>query len=572
MTSLALALACLNVALTFQNLWPTPWISIGLDLSVELAVTLALLALLAHFGVTPGPRAVALLAGLYMLLALARYADVTVPALFGRPINLYWDARHLPRVAAMLAESAAAWTLAFAGLASVVAIASACMLFGWAWRQVAQALVRPTPRRTLGFLGAGLAALFFAGHAGLPGIERLFAKPVTLTYSEQVAFLRDALSAGGTRQRLPPAQVWASDLQGVRGADIFVVFFESYGAITFDNPSYAASLDAARAELDAAIHDTGRRVVSARVESPTFGGRSWLAHASLLAGTDVREPGIYDLLLTTERPTLVTYFRSRGFRTVALMPGLRSDWPEGDFYRFEQIYGSRELAYAGPEFGWWRIPDQFALARLDQAEVMPAGREPLFVFFPTITSHVPFHPTPPYQPDWARLLSASPYDGDTLHDALGREPEWTNLGPAYVETVAYDYATLAGYLRLWPERDFILLVLGDHQPPAGVTGKDATWDVPVHLIASRDTVLDALRASGFADGLTPREPALGRMHELTALLLRAFASDAGARPTAVVEQGVDIAGAGVLGHPPELMTHRAGVEPIGRGEPVRLAR
>ena len=67
-----------------------------------------------------------------------------------------------------------------------------------------------------------------------------------------------------------------------------------------------------------------------------------------------------------------------------------------------------------------------------------------------------------------------------------------------------------------------MIVIGDHQPPAAVSGERAPWDVPVHIIASRPELLASLRAHGFADGLTPRRPILGPMHELLPVLLKAF--------------------------------------------------
>ena len=56
-----------------------------------------------------------------------------------------------------------------------------------------------------------------------------------------------------------------------------------------------------------------------------------------------------------------------------MMPGLQQSWPEGVFYGFNDIYDGETLAYKGPPFGWWTIPDQFAVARLDAAEIEPAG-------------------------------------------------------------------------------------------------------------------------------------------------------------------------------------------------------
>ena len=98
----------------------------------------------------------------------------------------------------------------------------------------------------------------------------------------------------------------------------------------------------------AAIHDTGRGAVSAFVTSPTFGGGSVLAHLSLLSGIEVRDQDQYVLLMTQQRPTLVSLFKGAGYRTVAVMPGLRESWPEGAFYGFDEIYGAPGLDYRGP--------------------------------------------------------------------------------------------------------------------------------------------------------------------------------------------------------------------------------
>ena len=48
--------------------------------------------------------------------------------------------------------------------------------------------------------------------------------------------------------------------------------------------------------------------MSAFVESPTFGGSSWLAHISLLSGIEVRDPDTNAKLMTAHRDTLVRAF------------------------------------------------------------------------------------------------------------------------------------------------------------------------------------------------------------------------------------------------------------------------
>jgi hypothetical protein len=236
----------------------------------------------------------------------------------------------------------------------------------------------------------------------------------------------------------------------------------------------------------------------------------------------VRDPETNAKLMTERRDTLVRAFGRGGFRTVALMPGMRLRWPEGAFYGFDEIYGADRLAYRGPEFGWFAIPDQFSLDRLDALEVTRPSRPPLFVVFPTISTHFPFSPTPPYQPDWRRISTAHPYDGPEIVRAYARQPDWTDFAPGYVDAMMYDYGVLAGYLRKHADRDLLMVILGDHQPPAAVSGERAPWDVPVHVISSRAAVLDRLLASGFAAGLTPTRPAIGHMHTLLPVLLHAF--------------------------------------------------
>ena len=293
----------------------------------------------------------------------------------------------------------------------------------------------------------------------------------------------------------------------------------SYGAVSYERHDISGHLTGSRKELEAAIHDTHRNVVSAYVESPTFGGSSWLAHLSLLSGIEVRDPDTNAMLMSQQRDTLVRTFGRRGFRTVALMPGMRE--LRRRVYGFDQIYGADRLAYRGPEFGWFAIPDQFSIDRLDSLEGTRQPRAPLFVFFPTISTHFPFSPTPPYQPDWRRMSADRAYDGPDIVRAYARQPDWTNFAPDYASAMAYDLATIAGYLRSRQDRDMVVIVIGDHQPPAAVSGEGAPWDVPVHVIASRAEILERLIGDGFRAGIRPERPALGAC-TLLPVLLEAF--------------------------------------------------
>lgn len=519
------ALLLLDASTTFENVWPTPAIRWTGEISIELAVCVLLLAVVAAYrqpaggsrATRPTASSPSWLAGLWVLLAIGRYADVTAPALYGRDVNLYWDLRFIPDVVAMVTTVARAGLLA-ASFAIVVVLCGALFIgLRWAWRRVDAAVAAEPIRRPLGTVALAVIVLFVVQHA-IWHRQAAFATPVSATYARQVRFVVSALL---TRSPLPASPRMESDFSRVRGADVFLVFVEAYGAVAYTKADIARGLAPARAQLEASIRDTHREVVSALVESPTFAGSSWLAHISVLSGVQVRDPDTNARLLTEPRQTLPRAFERAGYRTVALMPGLRQAWPEGSFYGFDDIYGANRLAYRGPEFGWFAIPDEYALQRLDALEVAKAPRPPLFVFFPTISTHFPFSPTPPYQPDWTRMADAHPYDGPSIVRAYAKEPDWVNFTSGYVDALAYDFTTLGGYLRLRAGRDIVMIVVGDHQPAAAVTGAHASWNVPVHVIASRPAVLERLRAKGFAAGLTPSH-SLGPMNTLTTMLLDAF--------------------------------------------------
>jgi Sulfatase len=310
-------------------------------------------------------------------------------------------------------------------------------------------------------------------------------------------------------------------LAGLRDRDVYLMPLESYGAVTYDHPE-AETFRAMRARFAAEIAAGGLHVVSSFLRAPTFGGASDLSHLSMLSGIDLTDPLRHDLLLTTRRPTLINLFQAAGYQTFGVYPALFWEWPEREYYGFENFIDGPMLQYPGPPMGYWSIPDQYAFARFESQYSRPAhpsAAPPRFVFMPTITTHFPFNPLPPFQPERERLLSGQPFAPAEVKAALTEKIDWLDMLPAYRRMIEYQWRWIGDWLRRPQPRDTVFILVGDHQPTANISGEGASWDVPIHILANDPALLAAFVRLGFTAGMEPPRQPLGGMHELPALLL-----------------------------------------------------
>jgi hypothetical protein len=577
-----LAFFFLNSLLSFENRWPGFGVHWMPRLSFELCLGVtALLGWVAWRGALGARSATALALG-FMLLVAVRYADVTAPAVLGRPVNIYWDGRHgleLLRVAAASLSPGQAAAVLLGGLAGLLLLTVLLtVLVRLAIVRLARSLAWPQPRLLLLAAVAALTLSFVAYVPDARDTRWFFTLPVAPTLQQQGRLLLRVLLPAHGEAVLGTGPAFDGTLKGLSAnngagpqADVLLLFAESYGAVSFDLPPVAAALATPRARLAQALADSGRGVVSARVRSPTFGGGSWLAHASLLSGLPMTEPGHHDLLLASQRPTLVSHFARHGYRTVGWLPGIKRAWPEGAFYGYTRLADDAHIGYAGPDFGYWRIPDQAAMALLHEQELArfdvpgsllpPSPRSPRFMVFPTISTHAPFQPLAPFVDDWARLNSPSAYTADQAAAALGAPLAMKQPLAHYISGLRYQFDWLTSYLQHQAPRPLVVVLVGDHQPPALVAGPGASWDVPVHVISDDPALLRRLQATGFAEGLQLPTHVLGPMHELTGLLLRAF--DGPAALSLVSEPQADPA-AGHSSHPAR-QVRRARTTPSAAG-------
>lgn len=552
-----LALLFLNLILSWTNIWPTPWVRPDHRFSGELALMVAVLMVVYALRIRLGSRAFGWLAAAYGLLVLGRYVDLMAPSLFGRPINLYWDVPQLPRFVWVTAQSWPWWQTAAAAIGVVLVTLGLHRLLRSAWGTLCEdglvAWTR-TPLRRRVTLGVGTlgAAMAVANLAGQPFTWPLVSKPVVPVYAQQLKLAASAVYAQwnpkAAAERLPPSPSVESALAlpveqrlaGVAGSDVWMISLESFGAVMFDDPEIRAALAPDWKQFEDALRTAGYGLQSGFFEAPTIGGGSDLSHVGILSGVDLSVPQRHDLLITTDRPTLIQVFQSVGHRAVGLYASVYWPWPERAFYRFDTYIDGPALDYRGPPMTYWKIPDQAAWALAEPKLQALSAAGPQFVFFPLITTHFPFSPTPPLQSDWSRLLTQEPYDPADVARTQAVETNWLDMRPGYIDLARYTLRWLAQAVqRPWP-RDRVLVFFGDHQPTANVAGAQPPWDVPV-LVASRSRrLLERLDAEGLSPGLPAAQPEgrqrLGGLHDLTGVLLRSFAgpnSSQTAAPTAV---------------------------------------
>jgi phosphatidylglycerophosphate synthase len=323
----------------------------------------------------------------------------------------------------------------------------------------------------------------------------------------------------------------ATQLRGLRGKDVVLAFVEGYGRSAVSDPTFAAQvdpvLDVGTRELAAA----GFAARSAWLTSPTFGGGSWLAHSTLNSGLWINSQDRYHELVTGDRLTLNRAFSGAGWRSVAVLPGLTSDWPEQNFYGFDQVYDSRQLGYRGPAFSFAPMPDQFTLEALQRFERGRPGRGPLYAQVVLISSHAPWTPLP-RMVGWDQLGDGSvfaPMAGPNLPTDVifSRNPDQVRAD--YRTSISYSLRSLIDYVRRYGDDNLVLVFLGDHQPAPLVVGADASRDVPVTVLARDRAVLDRISAWGWSPGLRPAADApVWRMDAFRDRFLTTFATPAGA--------------------------------------------
>src|SRR5580658_1332518 len=491
---------------------------------IEPLLLIGVLALLALAGRRLSPWFRWVLATLVVLAALWQFVEALVLSFFDRELNLSLDLPHVPNLLALFYEAAGPWRgfveVAGVALGAIAAIAVVAYALG----AVERALRPHAHARAC--LGVVAVALLLVPLPLADGESLLGARTApTLAHQAALLYRSWAVMHGYDQQyaaALAAPQPPLGRLDGLKHHDVYIVFFESYGTVVLDDPRYAAKIAPAPAEFQATVEQAGYQLLSSRIVSPTFGGGSWLAHGSIESGLKL-DQFLARLITQSKRNTLARYMAAAGYRTIEVAPGLKTPAPDTGFWGFAQSYFAGDLGYAGPPFGWFDIPDQYTLRRVDATAAATDGRAPLFAQIVLVSSHTPFVPVPPYVADWS---DAGDYRSVTPEawKRIYAPPDWSALGEPYVASVLYDLQTLGAWLA-HRDGDALVIILGDHQPPGFISGEKQPWTVPIHVLSRDPDLIWPFAAAGYAEGAMP--PRTGDFKGMESFLddfLKAFAN------------------------------------------------
>lgn len=456
-----------------------------------------------------------------------RIADMSAFMVFARPFNPVLDTYLLADGFHLLTTSIG-WIGAVVVSMLLAALAVTIILLSWfALGRARALLLLAAPRRVGVVLLAGVVLWTGMFFAGVPRVSRYFYDQLAMHVANTRTSLAELRSFREVVNIDAYADVPGESLFGaLRGKDVLVVFVESYGRIVIDSDHYAPFIRPALQQATAALESQGFEARSGFLTSPTVGGISWLAHGTALSGMWIDSQIRYDSLMISERPSLVRLFNRAGWRTLGIMPAITMAWPEGQYFGYDHVYDSRELAYQGKPFNYVTMPDQFTLAQFQKLERTPGERQPVMAEIALISSHAPWTPVPELI-DWSAVGDGSEFNEQATSDDPP-EVVWQDRQRVlehYRGTVDYVVQTLVSFATTFGDENLVMLILGDHQPMPYVTDETENRDVMVHLIAKDPKVLEAVADWQWTDGMLPADDApVWRMDEVRDRFIEAFSA------------------------------------------------
>jgi len=457
-------------------------------------------------------RIVAAVAGfLFGLLTLVKILNAAFYLEIGRPFNPVFGWFDIPPAIGVVRDTIGATltniALAALGLAIVLLVAASTAA------TIHLTTVAARHRRST-VRGLAVLTAVWALCAGL-SLQLIRGAPVASSSTAglavaqvrgtQKALADERLFGQLLRRPDPEASVPASDLlTGLRGKDVVIAFVESYGKVAVEGTKLSAGVDAALSQDNAALTRAGWSTQSAWLNSPGFGGVSQLAHSTLQSGLWVDTELRYAKLVASHRFTLSDAFDKAGWHTVNDSPENDNVWPPGtSFYHFDQLFSRSNVGYRGPDFSYADMPDQYIMDKFQRLELGP-GHKPVMAEIDLVSSHYPWAPLPTMVP-WNKVGNGSIFDPMPAHGQtrISSLSSASNERRAFSTSIKYTLQVLTSWVTEVNDPNLVLILLGDEQPAAPVTGPGASHAVVASIISRDPSVFKRIEPWRWQDGLLP---------------------------------------------------------------------
>src|SRR4029079_15375421 len=143
------------------------------------------------------------------------------------------------------------------------------------------------------------------------------------------------------------------------------------------------------------------------------------------------------------------------------------------------------------------------MAALQRLELAP-GHAPVMAEIDLVSSHTPWTPLPRMVP-WDQVGDGSVFDPMPA-EGLAPDVAWAHADTVrrlYGLSVEYSLQALVSWVAQLHDDNLVLVLLGDHQPSAKVSGADANHRVPISFVAADPEIHDRIAAWKWQDGLLP---------------------------------------------------------------------
>jgi hypothetical protein len=477
--------------------------------SIDIAALFACYAALGRYGRRVPSLVHALIVGFLVFVRLFRIGEGIELSYLSRPLNLWSDLPLVPELVRLIYTTTPPGKLLLAAVLGTPVVIGAVIAVSLALRYSERflvnrrhalaaaivigvfALLSPLTRRSryadhyIGALGASVMPRLieeadFILHASGYRSERL----------AEIRRVQDEL------ERTP------SDLRKLQGKDVLLFLIEAYGVTVRTRPLFVSRLESTFDLFEAQLERHGFSVASAVLDSPTYGGSSWLAHATLATGVQVSNQFDFSLLKSSAPRTLAGFFRAAGYRTVLAQPGTTRPLP-GDAYRpFEHHYFAANFDYRGPRFAFAPMPDQYVVDFIDRRERVRRER-PLFIEVVLVSSHLPWTEHAPIIDDWSTIGDGAIFESVEKIRTPATWREDADGSEGYAHSIAYDLDVLRRYIGARIRDETLIIIVGDHQPAAQVTLDSPDRGVPIHVISRDRATVEVFLTRGYTPGMRP---------------------------------------------------------------------